>query len=142
LSQGINWSLAISTLAIVIYKDFMLQAESFQQSVHYLLDMGIPLLLLIIILPFITGFITGNNAAALGISMPILIPLLGPEMMSMRYLGILYLSSYAGYFGSPVHLCTYVTNEYFKTPLYDLIKHVNAYGGLMLAVGLLLALLY
>ena len=142
LSQGINWSLAISTLAIVIYKDFMLQAESFQQSVHYLLEIGIPLLLLIIILPFITGFITGNNAAALGISMPILIPLLGPEMMSMRYLGILYLSSYAGYFGSPVHLCTYVTNEYFKTPLYALIKHVNAYGALMLAVGLLLALLY
>jgi len=142
LSQGINWSLTISTLAIVIYKDFMLQAESFQQSVHYLLEIGIPLLLLIIILPFITGFITGNNAAALGISMPILIPLLGPEMMSMRYLGILYLSSYAGYFGSPVHLCTYVTNEYFKTPLYALIKHVNAYGALMLAVGLLLALLY
>ncbi len=142
LSRGINWPLAISTLAIVIYKDFMLQAESFQQSVHYLLDIGMPLLLLIIILPFITGFITGNNAAALGISMPILIPLLGPEMMSMRYLGVLYLSSYAGYFGSPVHLCTYVTNEYFKTPLYALIKHVNAYGILMLAVGLLLALLY
>ncbi len=142
LSRGINWSLVISTLAIVIYKDFMLQAESFQQSVHYLLDQGMPLFALIIVLPFVTGFITGNNAAALGISMPILIPLLGPEMMSMRYLGILYLSSYAGYFGSPVHLCTYVTNEYFKTPLYALIKHVNIYGGLMLAVGLLLALLY
>lgn len=142
LSQGINWSLALSTLTIVIYKDFMLQADSFQQSVHYLLDQGIPLLLLIIILPFITGFITGNNAASLGISMPILIPLLGPEMMSMRYMGILYLSSYAGYFGSPVHLCTYVTNEYFKTPLYALIKHVNVYGGIMLAVGLLIALLY
>lgn len=142
LFQGINWPLAISTLAIVIYKDFMLQAESFQQSVHYLLDLGMPLFALLIVLPFITGFITGNNAAALGISMPILIPLLGPEMMSMRYLGILYLSSYAGYFGSPVHLCTYVTNEYFKTPLYALIKHVNAYGGIMLAVGMLLALLY
>ncbi len=142
LSRGINWSLVISTMAIVIYKDFMLQAESFQQSVHYLLDQGMPLFALIIVLPFVTGFITGNNAAALGISMPILIPLLGPEMMSMRYLGILYLSSYAGYFGSPVHLCTYVTNEYFKTPLYALIKHVNIYGGLMLAVGLLLALLY
>lgn len=142
LSRGINWSLVISTLAIVIYKDFMLQAESFQQSVHFLLEQGMPLFALLIVLPFITGFITGNNAAALGISMPILIPLLGPEMMSMRYLGILYLSSYAGYFGSPVHLCTYVTNEYFKTPLYALIKHVNIYGGLMLAVGLLLAFLY
>jgi len=142
LSQGINWSLALSTLTIVIYKDYMLQAESFQQSVHYLLDQGMPLLVLIIILPFITGFITGNNAASLGISMPILIPLLSPEMMSMRYLGILYLSSYAGYFGSPVHLCTYVTNEYFKTPLYALIKHVNAYGVILLLVGLLIARLY
>jgi len=142
LTRGFNWKLALSTLTIVIYKDYMLQAESFQQLIHYLLDLGLPLLFLLIALPFITGFISGNNAASLGISMPILLPLLGSEMLSLRYLGILYLSSYAGYLGSPVHLCTYVTNEYFKTPLYTLIKQVNIYGFVLLAVGILLAFLY
>lgn len=140
--RGMNWPLVLSTLAIVIYKDFMLEAESFQQGVHYLVDLGLPLMVLIIALPFITGFITGNNTASLGITLPILIPFLGPDMLTVRYFGLVYLSSYAGYFGSPVHLCTYLTNEYFKTPLYSLIKQVNVYGAIMLAVGLFFSLFY
>ncbi len=140
--RGFNLPLALSTLCIVIYKDFMLQAESFQQSVRYLVEWGLPLMVLIVILPFVTGFITGNNTASLGIALPVLIPFLGPEMLSVRYFGLVYLSSYAGYLGSPVHLCTYLTNEYFKTPLYALIKQINVYAALMLAVGLLMSLFY
>ncbi len=142
LIRGFNWPMALSTLIIVIYKDFMLEAESFQQAVHYLVDQGLPVMVLIVALPFVTGFITGNNTASLGIALPILIPFLGPDMLSVRYFGIVYLSSYAGYFGSPVHLCTYLTNEYFKTPLYSLIKQINVYGAIMLTVGLILALFY
>jgi len=142
LIGGFNWPIALSTLTIVFYKDFMLEAESFQQTVHYLVDKGLPLLFLIVILPFITGFITGNNTASLGIALPVLIPFFGSDMLSIRYFGIVYLSSYAGYFGSPIHLCTYLTNEYFKTPLYALIKRINLYGAIMLTVGLVLSLFY
>jgi uncharacterized protein len=142
LFLGLNWPMALSTLAIVFYKDFMLEAESFQQAVHYLVEQGLPLMALIVILPFITGFITGNSTASLGIALPVLIPFFGPEMLSVRYFGIVYISSYAGYFGSPVHLCTYLTNEYFKTPMYALVKRINVYGFIMLAVGIILAFFY
>ncbi len=140
--QGFNWPIALSTLIIVIYKDFMLEAESFQQVVHYLITHGLPLMLLIVALPFITGFITGNTTASLGIALPVLMPFLSPEMLSVRYFGLIYVSAYAGYLGSPVHLCTYLTNEYFKTPMYALIKQVNVYGLIMLVVGLTLSLFY
>ncbi len=142
LLGGFNWPLVLSTLAIVVYKDFMLEAESFQQAVQYLVEQGLPLMVLIVVLPFITGFITGNNTASLGIAVPVLIPFFGAEMLTVRYFGLVYLSSYAGYFGSPVHLCTYLTNEYFKTPMYPLIKRINFYGAIMLGVGLVLALFY
>jgi uncharacterized protein len=142
LFSDLNWTLIISTLAIVVYKDFMLGAESFQQAVSYLIARGLPLIVLIVVLPFITGFITGNNTASLGIALPILIPFFGVDMLTVRYFGLVYLSSYAGYFGSPVHMCTYLTNEYFKTPLYPLIKIINVYGAIMLFVGLLLSFLY
>lgn len=142
LLQGFNWPLAFSILAIVFYKDFMLEAESIQQATYYLVSQGLPLMVIIIVLPFLTGFISGHNAASLGITLPIIIPLLNPDMLSVRYFGIIYLSSYAGYFGSPVHLCTYLTNDYFKTPLYSLIKGVNLYGAIILLVGLLLSQLY
>lgn len=142
LRQGFNWPMILATLGIVFYKDFMLEAESFQQAVRYLVDLGLPLVVLIVVLPFITGFITGHNAASLGIALPVLIPFLGPEMLSVRYFGLIYLSSYAGYLGSPVHLCTYLTNEYFKTPLYALVKGINVYGIMILSVALILSLFY
>jgi uncharacterized protein len=142
LLGGFNWPLVLSTLAIVVYKDFMLEAESFQQAVQYLVEQGLPLMVLIVVLPFITGFITGNNTASLGIAVPVLIPFFGAEMLTVRYFGLVYLSSYAGYFGSPVHLCTYLTNEYFNTPMYSLIKRINVYGAIMLGVGLILSFFY
>ncbi|HED24278.1 MAG TPA: DUF401 family protein [Firmicutes bacterium] len=142
LLHGFNWTLIISTILIVVYKDFMLEAESFFQVVDYLVEMGMPLLVLLVLLPLFTGFITGNTAAALGISLPILIPFLASDMLTVRYFGIAYLSAFAGYFGSPVHMCTYLTNEYFKTPLYSLIKRVNVYGAILLAVGLLIAFVF
>ncbi len=142
LPRGVNWSMILAALAIVVFKDFMQETESFQMAVHYLLEQGIPRMVLIIVLPFITGFITGNNVASLGLAIPILFPFLSPDMLSIRYMGLVYLSSYAGYFGSPVHLCTYLTNEYFQTPLYSLIKRINVYGAVMLAVVLVLALFY
>ncbi|MFO8193025.1 MAG: DUF401 family protein [Bacillota bacterium] len=142
LLHGFNWTLIISTILIVVYKDFMLEAESFLQVVKYLVEMGMPLLVLLVLLPLFTGFITGNTAAALGISLPILIPFLSSEMLTIRYFGIAYLSAFAGYFGSPVHMCTYLTNEYFKTPLYSLIKRVNVYGAILLIVGLLITFVF
>lgn len=142
LLQGFNWPIALSTLTIVFFKDFMLESESFLNVVNQLLEIGVPLLLILIVFPFITGFISGNNTASLGIALPVIIPLLGSEMLSIRYFGLVYLSSYAGYLGSPVHLCTYLTNEYFKTPLYTLIAKVNIFGVIMLVIGLALSVFY
>jgi len=142
LFQGLNWSLALSILSIVVYKDFMMEADSIQQATYYLLGHGVPLIVIVVALPFLTGFITGNNAASLGITLPVLMPLLGPEMLTVRYFGIVYVASYAGYLGSPVHLCTFVTNDYFKTHLYSLIKQVNVFGAITLLVGLAISIFY
>jgi len=87
---GLNWPIILSTLAIVVFKDFMLEAESFQQAVHYLVNLGLPLMVLVLALPFITGFITGNNTASLGISLPVLIPFLTPDLLTVRYFGLVY----------------------------------------------------
>ncbi len=140
--RGLNWPLALSILSIVIYKDFMLEAESIHQATYFLLDQGLPLIIVVVALPFITGFITGNNTASLGIALPVMMPLLGPEMLTVRYLGLIYVCSYAGYLGSPVHLCTYVTNDYFKTSLYALIKQVNIFGIVTMLAAFAMAVFY
>ncbi len=142
LARGMNWPVILATVAIVIFKDFMLEAKSFLQAVNYLVELGMPVMVLLVLLPFVTGFITGHNVISLGIAVPVLIPLLGPEILEVKYFGLVYLSSYAGYLGSPVHLCTYLTIEYFRTPMYAVMKKVNVYGAVILAVGLIFSLFY
>jgi hypothetical protein len=41
-----------------------------------LLDLGIPLLLLVVLFPLLTGLVTGNNTASVAISVPLFLPLL------------------------------------------------------------------
>ncbi|MDW7738940.1 MAG: DUF401 family protein [Bacillota bacterium] len=142
LIKGFNWPIALTSLTIVFYKDFILEAEAFQQFVQYLMDQGLPLIVLVVVLSFLTGFITGNNIAAIGIAIPIIMPFLGADMFSIRYLGLAYLCAYAGYLGSPIHLCIYFTNEYFKTSMYTLLKRINLYTSIIVILGLIAFLFY
>jgi uncharacterized protein len=83
---------------------------------------GIPPLILIMLLPFISGFATGIAIGFVGASFPIVISILGPEPALSDLLSavaIAYASGHIGQLMSPVHICNIVTNRYFKT---DLVK--------------------
>ena len=82
--------------------------------------LGIPLILMVMIIPFISGITTGITLGFVGASFPIIINLLGPSpepglLLSMTV--VAYASGYIGIMLSPVHVCLIVTNEYFKTSL-------------------------
>ena len=83
---------------------------------------GIPPALLIMLLPFISGFATGIAVGFVGASFPIIISILGKDPMLRELLAAVVLAYASGHVGqllSPVHVCNIVTNKYFKT---DLIK--------------------
>jgi integral membrane protein (TIGR00529 family) len=81
---------------------------------------GIPVLALIIVIPFISGFTTGIAVGFVGASMPIVIRLIGsspPLGLLLSTVILAYGSGYLGVLFSPVHVCLLVTNEHFKTRL-------------------------
>ena len=83
-------------------------------------NLGIPLTLLILLIPFISGLTTGISVGFVGASMPIVISLLGSHPPLYHLLSTVILSFTFGFMGvmlSPVHVCLIVTNEYFKTSL-------------------------
>jgi len=73
----------------------------------------VPKEVLLVFVPWIIGMATGLNMAAIGISFPVLLPLIDSPV----YVSILYVSCVLGYLSSPLHLCLIVTNEYFKSKL-------------------------
>jgi hypothetical protein len=82
--------------------------------------MGVPIVLVIMLLPAIAGFVTGIAVAFTGASFPLIFALLGPEPSLNKVVSTALFAFSFGYMGmmiSPVHICFLVTNEYFKSRL-------------------------
>jgi integral membrane protein (TIGR00529 family) len=81
----------------------------------------IPLILVIMIIPFITAITTGLVVGFVGASFPIVMTLIGgPDADPVILYSSIVLAFGCGYAGmllSPVHVCLIVTNEHFKTSL-------------------------
>ena len=78
----------------------------------------VPDLLVVMLMPFISGVVTGLGMGFVGASFPIVMSLAGDganvtKVMSYVVLG--YGFGYVGMMMSPVHVCFVVTNEFFRT---------------------------
>lgn len=79
---------------------------------------GIPALLLVIIIPYVSGLTTGITVGYIGASFPVVLSLAGPTTASLFSTIIIgYVSGYLGMMSSPIHVCLIVTNKYFQTSL-------------------------
>jgi hypothetical protein len=81
---------------------------------------NIPLLLVMILIPFISGITTGIAIGFVGASFPIVMTLMGENPAHGTLLSttlLAYASGYVGMLLSPVHVCLIVTNQHFKTSL-------------------------
>jgi integral membrane protein (TIGR00529 family) len=120
-------NLALMVLVVTLYGTFI-QAELpenggrvMERMREELSGFGIPIVSVIMLLPFIAGMTCGIAVGMVGASFPVVMGLLG-DTASMRELLATTLLAYAmGYMGmmlSPVHICLVVTNEHFKTSLH------------------------
>jgi len=81
---------------------------------------GVPLLPVLMILPFLSGLSTGLSIGFVGASFPIVMALIGEDPSTGTYLSTIVLAYGFGYIGmliSPVHVCLVVTSEHFETHL-------------------------
>ena len=84
---------------------------------------GIPALLLVIIIPLLAGLTTGLTVGFIGASFPVILSLAGPDTGGLLPIVVMgYSCGYLGMMLSPVHICLIVTNEHFKTSLYESLK--------------------
>lgn len=81
-----------------------------------LVGLGIPIVLAIGIIPFVSGVTTGIALGFVGASFPIVMSMAGNGGAGVLASVVLaYGCGYIGMMLSPVHICLVVTNEYFKT---------------------------
>jgi integral membrane protein (TIGR00529 family) len=105
--MAFKWMLEVTAIVKVI--------PAFLASINFL-----PILIIFLV-PFFIGLITGVTQAFVGVAFPVIIPFLitsGTDL-NITYVMLAYAGGFIGVLLSPVHLCLILTNEYFKA---DLIK--------------------
>jgi hypothetical protein len=103
----------------MVFKGVMNDSKAVIEIRNELLAYRIPVMMVIVLMPFLSGLITGIAIGFVGTSFPLIIPMF-PTTDLFTYLSWAALAYTFGYMGmmlSPVHLCFLVTKDYFKAGL-------------------------
>jgi integral membrane protein (TIGR00529 family) len=114
-------SILLLVAAIMIFQGIMKDSRAVVDIRAELMAYRIPILLVIVIMPFLSGLITGIGIGFVGTSFPLIIPLFppSPRFDFLSYAALAYVFGFMGMMLSPVHLCFLVTKDYFKAGLLD-----------------------
>ncbi len=111
------------TFAALFMKVAVLETNSMLYTYEFFNMYGIPPFVVIMLLPFLAGLMTGVTVAYVAATFPLLIPYVGSPA-SFAAIALAYASGYAGHLTSPVHLCLVLSAEHFKADVYKVIKRV------------------
>jgi integral membrane protein (TIGR00529 family) len=110
-----------------------------------LIRTGIPLIVVIMLIPFISGMVTGVAFGFVGASFPIVFALVGPHpsaAVAAATTAFAYTFGYMGMMLSPMHACFVVTAEYFKTSVFGAYRYIIGPAFVILLASILLSALY
>jgi len=109
------------------------------------IHVGIPILAVIVLIPFISGMVTGTAFGFVGASFPIVFALVGqhPTLgVSTATTACAYAFGYIGMMISPIHACFVVTCEYFESPILGTYRYIAGPCAFILMTSLILSGLY
>jgi integral membrane protein (TIGR00529 family) len=123
--QNINMMYIVAS--ILIFKGILEDSHAVSLISNELILLKVPLMLIAVILPFLVGLITGITIAFVGVTLPILIPLihsLGEADFMLQYVMLTIVCGFSGVLLSPLHLCFILSNEYFNTSMGAVYRHL------------------
>ncbi|MCD6416422.1 MAG: DUF401 family protein [Planctomycetes bacterium] len=128
---------AVQVYGAFIQPDTAVDASLVEQMKGELTGWGIPLVPIIMLVPFISGLSTGLSMGFVAASFPIVMNLIGQDATMGVRLSTVTLAYGFGYMGmliSPVHVCLVVTSKYFETDMVRNIAALAKPGAVMLAL--------
>ncbi len=118
----------IGTVAgVMVFKTMLERSSLLPAAGEQLIDSGVPLILVVALLPFIAGLVTGIAIGFAGIAFPLLIGLAtsgATELAPVSTLMLGFAFGYAGMMCSPIHLCLVLTRGYFGSSLGALYRYL------------------
>jgi hypothetical protein len=124
---GIIWkSIQLRTVflvaSVMVFKRILEVSGALSSLTRVFQPEGLSAYILLFIVPFSLALLTGVNHAYVGISFPILLPILGSGHPDMVLVLFAYVSGFVGILLSPAHLCLFLTLDYFRADIRETYK--------------------
>ncbi|MFC1972699.1 DUF401 family protein [Chloroflexota bacterium] len=125
LRYGLEPKILVLLIAVMLFKEVIETSGVASALIADMDTLRLPLVLIIAFLPFLIGVAAGFGMAFVGITFPLLAPLLtqGGSLDQLAML-LAYVSGIAGILVSPLHLCFLLSTEYFNARLLDVYRYV------------------
>ncbi|MEA2004720.1 MAG: DUF401 family protein [Acidobacteriota bacterium] len=120
--KSLSWKTMMLVTSVMVFKRILEVSGALNFVDNVFQSRGVSTYLLLFAIPFLIGFLTGVNHAYVGISFPVLLPILGAGNPDMVLVMFAYVSGFVGILLSPAHLCLALTLDYFKAELRDVYK--------------------
>lgn len=120
-------SIYLIIAGVVVFHHMLETSGLLPEAAAELVESRIPLTLIIILLPFLAGMITGIAMGFAGTSFPLVAGLLAAPESGLHPLStavLAFSSGYAGMMLSPLHLCLILTRKYFSAGAAEVYRYI------------------
>ena len=124
LKRGFSPRLIMLIPGVMGFKKIIEVTGAAKATFDVLSAIHFPPVLLAFMVPLSAGLLTGVTVAAVGLSFPLLLPILQGSNSLLNVTALAFGGSFMGVLLSPFHLCLVLTREYFEArwgPIYRLI---------------------
>lgn len=120
LRYGFAAEVIVLVLGVMLFKEMMDVTDAVRNIGEFFLSSGIPVMPILFILPFISGFLTGITVGSVSSTFPLILHMLHGSPTSA--VSFAFASAFLGVLLSPVHVCLVLTREYFNADLWKIYK--------------------
>ena len=125
---------------VMVFQGVLEDSRAVSQISQSLTSAHVPIILVVAILPFLVGSITGVTVAFVGTTFPIIFSLLtnaGAADQILPYTVLAFCAGYIGVLISPLHICLVLTCTYFKSDLTKVYRKLWFPSAVVAAGGVL-----
>jgi integral membrane protein (TIGR00529 family) len=117
LRESVSGKALFLVIGIMIFQEVLRTTGALEGISGFFSASSMPVYLLLFLIPFIAGIMTGLTVGFIGITFPLLLPLMGGSTPSPALVALAFGSGFAGVMLSPIHLCYVLTCDYFQADI-------------------------
>lgn len=137
LRESVSGKALFLVIGIMIFQEVLRTTGALGGISAFFAATRMPVHLLLILIPFIAGLMTGLTVGYVGITFPLLLPLMGASAPSPALVALAFGSGFAGVMLSPVHLCYVLTCDYFQVDIAKVYHRLFIPSALVMAAVLI-----